>query len=62
MGGARRKTDGRLGVQAKAVTLATSCHVRKVGEDMLIRSRLHAKITPEPGASIRVSGAVRLMQ
>ncbi len=31
------------------------------GEDMGMRSRLYAEITPEPGASIRVSGAARLM-
>lgn len=29
------------------------------GEDMGMRSRLNAQIPPEPGASIRVSGAVR---
>ena len=32
------------------------------GEDMGMPSRLRAEITPEPGASIRVSGAARLMQ
>ncbi|WP_378946289.1 PhzF family phenazine biosynthesis protein [Mesorhizobium sp. ANAO-SY3R2] len=31
------------------------------GEDMGMRSRLHAEIAPEPGSSIRVSGAARLM-
>lgn len=31
------------------------------GEDMGMPSRLHAEITPEPGASIRVSGAARQM-
>ena len=29
------------------------------GEDMGMRSLLHAQIPPEPGASIRVSGAAR---
>jgi len=32
------------------------------GEDMGMRSRLHARITPAPGESIRVSGMARLMQ
>jgi predicted PhzF superfamily epimerase YddE/YHI9 len=32
------------------------------GEDMGMRSRLHADIPVAPGASIRVSGTVRLMQ
>lgn len=32
------------------------------GEDMGARSRLRAEITPEPGASIRVSGTARVMQ
>ncbi|HXO71967.1 MAG TPA: PhzF family phenazine biosynthesis protein [Bradyrhizobium sp.] len=32
------------------------------GEDMGMRSRLHAQIPSAPGASIRVSGTVRLMQ
>jgi PhzF family phenazine biosynthesis protein len=32
------------------------------GEDMGARSRLHAQIPSAPGASIRVSGTVRLMQ
>lgn len=31
------------------------------GEDMGMRSRLHAAIGPEPGASIRVSGVARFM-
>ncbi|RWM41202.1 PhzF family phenazine biosynthesis protein [Mesorhizobium sp.] len=31
------------------------------GEDMGIRSRLHADIPPTPGSSIRVSGTARLM-
>lgn len=31
------------------------------GEDMGMRSRLHVGITPEPGASIRVSGTARRM-
>ncbi|SDP22390.1 PhzF family phenazine biosynthesis protein [Afipia sp. GAS231] len=31
------------------------------GEDMGVPSRLRAEITPEPGASIRVSGAARVM-
>lgn len=31
------------------------------GEDMGMRSRLHAEISAEPGASIRVSGRARLM-
>jgi PhzF family phenazine biosynthesis protein len=31
------------------------------GHDMGVPSRLRAEITPEPGASIRVSGAARLM-
>jgi len=31
------------------------------GEDMGMRSRLHAEIPPAPGSSIRVSGAARLM-
>ncbi len=31
------------------------------GEDMGMRSRLHAQISPEQGASIRVSGRARLM-
>lgn len=31
------------------------------GEDMGVPSRLRAEITPEPGASIRVSGTARLM-
>ncbi len=32
------------------------------GEDMGMLSRLHARISPEPGSSIRVSGTARLMQ
>jgi PhzF family phenazine biosynthesis protein len=32
------------------------------GEDMGVRSRLHAQIPSAPGASIRVSGIARLMQ
>ncbi len=32
------------------------------GEDMGMRSRLHAEITPTPGASIRVSGMTRPIQ
>ena len=31
------------------------------GEDMGMRSRLHADIPPEPGSSIRVSGTARMM-
>jgi PhzF family phenazine biosynthesis protein len=31
------------------------------GEDMGMPSRIHAEITAEPGASVRVSGAVRVM-
>jgi hypothetical protein len=31
------------------------------GEDMGMRSRLHAAIGPEQGASIRVSGVARFM-
>jgi PhzF family phenazine biosynthesis protein len=31
------------------------------GEDMGIRSRLHAEIPPQPGSSIRVSGTARMM-
>jgi len=31
------------------------------GEDMGMRSRLHADISPEPGSSIRVSGTARMM-
>ncbi|NJN20204.1 MAG: PhzF family phenazine biosynthesis protein [Leptolyngbya sp. RL_3_1] len=31
------------------------------GEDMGMRSRLHAEISPTPGSSIRVSGTARLM-
>lgn len=31
------------------------------GEDMGMRSRLHAEIGPEPGGSIRVSGTARVM-
>lgn len=32
------------------------------GEDMGMRSLLHADITPQPGASIRVSGTARFME
>ncbi len=32
------------------------------GEDMGVRSRLHADIPPEPGSSIKVSGKARLME
>ena len=32
------------------------------GEDMGMRSRLHAEIAPEPGSSIRVSGKVRFIE
>ena len=32
------------------------------GEDMGMRSRLHADIPPTPGSSIRVSGSARMMQ
>lgn len=32
------------------------------GEDMGMRSRLHADIAPEPGSSIRVSGTARIMK
>jgi PhzF family phenazine biosynthesis protein len=32
------------------------------GEDMGMRSRLHADIPPAPGSSIRVSGTARMMQ
>ena len=32
------------------------------GEDMGMRSRLMADITPEPGSSIRVSGSARIME
>lgn len=32
------------------------------GEDMGMRSRLHAEIAPEPGSSIRVSGQARFIQ
>lgn len=32
------------------------------GEDMGMRSRLHADIPPQPGSSIRVSGTARIMQ
>jgi len=31
------------------------------GEDMGMRSRLHAEIPPQPGSSIRVSGTARMM-
>ena len=31
------------------------------GEDMGMRSRLHAEIGPEPGGSIRVSGSARML-
>ena len=31
------------------------------GEDMGMRSRLHADISQEPGSSIRVSGTARMM-
>ncbi|MCV3735923.1 PhzF family phenazine biosynthesis protein [Rhizobium sp. TRM96647] len=32
------------------------------GEDMGMRSRLHADIPPQPGSAIRVSGTARIMQ
>ena len=32
------------------------------GEDMGMRSRLHADIPPAPGSSIRVSGTARMME
>ena len=32
------------------------------GEDMGMRSRLHAEIPAEPGSSIRVSGTARIMR
>lgn len=32
------------------------------GEDMGMRSRLHAEISPEPGSSIRISGTARIME
>ncbi|MEF3365299.1 PhzF family phenazine biosynthesis protein [Methylocystis sp. 9N] len=35
--------------------------VIRQGEDMGVPSRLYAEISPEPGASIRVSGSVRVM-
>jgi len=32
------------------------------GEDIGMRSRLNAEISPSPGSSIRVSGTARIMQ
>jgi len=32
------------------------------GEDMGMRSRLHAEVPPTPGSSIRVSGTARVMR